>query len=106
MTRAKRAGLILVLSTALIGTTLVFLLSRTADSPITPENFDRIRQEMIAQEVEAILGPPEIDGDGFKAWSGPEWVATVYFDRDGRVSATMFGPQPSIWGQFRRWLRF
>jgi hypothetical protein len=83
----RRTLLVALVGLAVVGAAgVVVLWPRT--ERVTRENFDRIRKGMTRQEVEALLGPPEVYSTGPTTTDGP--AVHRFFD----VGDT---PHGSVW---------
>ena len=89
---------------ALVLASLAVLFFGPGDQ-INPLSFRKIKAGMTENEVEEIFGRPgQIITVNSKAWDGADWVATIYFDENGLVGPTMFGPRETFLAKVRRWL--
>jgi hypothetical protein len=123
MTKKRRLFVLLAAAAVGVAGCLVWYFALNPGPGVTLANFDRVREGMSKEEVEAILGPPGVDQElrdrhqityRLSIWEADDLRLTVHYD-DGRASDALgevggkvvrqsFRPPESFLGKVRRLL--
>ncbi len=105
----KRLLVVSVLLLALLGIGLGAAALIPEGPSVTKANFDRIKKRMTRDEVETIIGPPEVDGGKYARWalwaSADKSTVRISFSESGDVAETSWQDSFEPFSlKIRRWL--